>query len=146
MLITLPLDHKASEFRRAIEQYLLRRASRNADKISGGELLPDAALNDATALFMGFDHLSTQHCGTHDKRRRNGLHKKDIHLIPLPFDLDVGLSAGRHKRVIGKIRKMAHRNVVRIRFASVTGRETLGCSAIACQGRSKRRKLKKILS
>ena len=60
-LVAFHLDHEISEFKRTIEQDLMRYLRRNADHIAGRQLAPYAALNGPVALLMRFSDLSANH-------------------------------------------------------------------------------------
>src|SRR6185437_11312669 len=89
-LVALDLDHKVGEFRRAIEQELMRHLGGDADHIARGELLPDAALNGSVTFFMRFGVFRTHQGAAHYERCRTGLHEENVGLILVPFRHAVG--------------------------------------------------------
>ncbi len=87
---------------------------RNADDITGGKFLANAALNGGRSLLVRGNGLGAHENAADDQSGGAGLHKKDVDLSFVPFGLAVGLSASEQEEVVGKICKLLRGKVVRI--------------------------------
>jgi hypothetical protein len=112
--ITFNLHDDIIEVLRTIKQKLVRGFRRDADDISSGNFLPEAALNSAVALFVRRDGLPVHERSSYDERRRTGLYKHNVYLGFMPLRLPVRFTMNKKDGFIGEVSKLLNGEMVRV--------------------------------
>ncbi len=82
----------------------MRRFWRDANQVSGGDLLANTALNRAIALFVRRNRFSVNERAAHQEPRGTGLHEDNVHLRFMPFGLAIGFTVNQQGGLVGEIR------------------------------------------
>ena len=112
--ISLYFNNKIVEFMGALQQNLMRDAGRNADHVPGSQPSANTTLDRPVAFFVRTDSLSIQQCASHEQRGGTVLDKENVSLGFMPLRRAVGFPVNQQSAVIGKIRNLLHRKVMRI--------------------------------
>lgn len=87
---------------------------RDANQVSGRDLLANTALNRAIALLVRRNRFSVNKCAAHKECRGAGLHENNVHLRFMPLGLTVGFTMNQQGSLVGKIRELFDSEMVRI--------------------------------
>ena len=117
--ISLYFNNKIVEFMGALQQNLMRDAGRNADHVPGSQPSANTTLDRPVAFFVRTDSLSIQQCASHEQRGGTVLDKENVSLGFMPLRRAVGFPVNQQSAVIGKIRNLLHRKMVRISGGTV---------------------------
>ena len=103
----------------ALEQNPMRYPGRNADHVASGKSPADTTLDRPVTFFVGADRLSIQQ-GTADQQRScAGFDEENVCLSLMPLGCTVAFPVNQQGAVIGKIRNLLHRKMVRISGGTV---------------------------
>src|SRR5215472_10547856 len=99
---------------RTFQEELMGCFRRDADPVSGGNLIAKAALNRAVALLVRCDGLSVDQGAADEKCGGTRLHQDDVRLRLMPFDLPVPFPTNQKNGLVGEIGKLLNREMVGI--------------------------------
>ncbi len=87
---------------------------RDANQVSGRDLLANTALNRAIALLVRRNRFSVNKCAAYKECRGAGLHENNVRLRFMPLRLTVGFTMNQQGSLVGKIRELFDSEMVRI--------------------------------
>ena len=111
--ISLNFDDEISELLRPIEQDLMRGLGWNADDVSRGKLVANAAFDSSVTLFVRLGGFGADHVAADDEGCRSGLNEEDISLSFVPFRHAICFPVREHEQIIMKIGQLAGAKVLR---------------------------------
>jgi hypothetical protein len=112
--ISFYFNHKIVEFMGTLKQNLMGYPGRYADHVADGKSSADTTLDRPVTFFVGADGLSIQQ-GTADQQRGcAGFDEENVCLSLMPLGRAIGFPSNQQGAVIGKVRNLLYRKMVRI--------------------------------
>src|SRR5450755_2919724 len=114
-LVAFYFYYEIGELLAGLDEELVRNTRGDADDIAGRQLLMDAALDGAAALFVRSGGFPIHLGATNGKSRRAELHYEDVGFSFVPLHQAIGFAVREQKIFVGEGGELLEGGVVRVR-------------------------------